>query len=199
MRGYGTSVVGDSLTEEWRKRNIPRKERTSRWPLPPPPAPPGPTEGLSTARPQTRSLEVAVITPPPSPLGRRRLGSRPERVAREGEAGSFRWDPPSSHPPTPVSVWAHPQARQWDRAGPRGWGGAVGLTVICRLGWSLPVTRWRQVCQVKTALVPRLEVGRRHPEVQAGAGSWQKCAPQGSCVDLPGEPSLCSESQFSHL
>lgn len=35
-------------------------------------------------------------------------GSRPERVAREAEAGSFRWDPPSPHiPPTP-HLQSHP-------------------------------------------------------------------------------------------
>lgn len=76
----------------------------------------------------------------------------------------------------------------------------MGLIVTCRLGWSLPVTRGRQVCQVKTALVSGLEVGSRRPEVQAGArSSGKKRAPQGSSVDLPGEPSFCPESRFSCL
>lgn len=89
------------------ERSEPLSGRSLR--APPPPGPcPRPTEGLTTSRPQTLSPGVAVVTPPPTPLGRRLLGPRPERVAREAEAGSFRWDPPSPHiPPTP-HLQSHP-------------------------------------------------------------------------------------------
>lgn len=162
---------------------------------PPPPGPcPRPTEGLTTSRPQTLSPGVAVVTPPPTPLGRRLLG--PGRSAwlgkpRPGVSAGTRLLPIYPPPPT-SSLSLGPLAgpllgnRARDRVGARGWGGAVGLTVICRAGWSLPVARGRWTCQVKTAPVSRLEVGRRRPEVQTGAGSSENCAPQGSAVVLIG-------------
>lgn len=75
----------------------------------------------------------------------------------------------------------------------------MGLTVICRVGWSLPVARGRWACQVKTVPVSRLEVGRRRPEVQAGAGSSENCAPRGSAVVLIGRAFSSALSLSFHI
>lgn len=176
-------MVGGSLIENcW---NIPEKARGSGWRLlardpSPRPAPPAHSRPLHGASPEPPP-GVAVVTLLPSPPGRRRL--YPGRSAwlgkaRPGVSAGTRLLP---NPPIP-----RPAGET------EGGEDAVGLTVICRLGWSLPVTRGRWACRVKGALMCEFEVGRRRPEVLAGAPGVRKtCAPRGGSVDLTAEPPLC--------
>lgn len=169
------------------ERSEPLAGRSLRAP-PPPGSRPRPTEGLTVARPQTLSPGVAVVIPPPTPLGRRRLG--PGRSAwlgkaRPGVSAGTRLlpTPHLQSQPGPTRTPAR-EDRARGRVGARGWGGAVGLTVICRVGWSLPAARGRWVCQVKTAPVSGLEVGRRPLKFKQELGVRKNCAPQGGSVDL---------------
>lgn len=158
--------------------STPEKERGSGRPLPsrapsPRPAPPAHSRLLHGASPGSSSRHYCGNNSAHSP-GVEATVSRSELVAREGAAGSFRWDPPSHQPPAPRPA-----------GGTEGGRDAVGLTVICRLGWSLPVTGGRWACRVRAALVSELEVGPRRPEVYTGArGVGKTCSPLGSSVDL---------------
>lgn len=108
--------------EKW--QDIPKSESALCQPLPAgapslPQAPPAPSKPLSECAPRP-SRHCRGNTASLFPRAKA-AGSRPERMAREGAAGSFRWDPPSPQPPTPSRVWAHPQARRWEGAAVRGW------------------------------------------------------------------------------
>lgn len=148
-------------------------------PLPPARAP-SPVEVPSPrASPDTPPTMVVAVTLLPSPPRQRWLC--PGRSAWLGKArprvsAESRLLP---NPPPPVPR-VRPRVRD-----------VVDLTVfvICRLEWSLPVTRGRWARWVKAAPVSELEVGRRRPEVHAGApGVWKSCPSLCSSVDLTAEP-----------
>lgn len=126
-------VGGSWIEKRW---DIPEKERASGWPLrarapSSRPAPPAHSRPLHSASPKPLSTRCCGNTAAVAP-GAEAAVSWPERVAWEGAAGSFRWDPPSPQPPIP-----RPAGET------EGGEDAVGLTVICRLGWGLPETRGR--------------------------------------------------------
>lgn len=193
--------MGDSFIEMW--QNIPEKKRVSGRPLParapsPRPAPPAHSRPLRSASTDT-PRGVAVVTLLPSPSGRRRQGpgwSAWLGKARPRVSAGTRLLP---NPPPQSWDWAYPQALGWDPAEARGWARRSG-SVICRLGWSLPVARGRWACQVKAALVSGLEVGCRRPEVITRVGNPKNLHFTGQLSWLKtGESALCSVFQFSHL
>lgn len=125
------------------------------------------------ASPDTPPTMVVAVTPLPSPPRQRWLC--PGRSAwlgkaRPGVSAETRLLP---NPPTLV-----PRVR------PRV-GDMVGLPMICRLKWILPVTRGRWARWVKAAPVSE----HRRPEVYAGApGVWKRCPSLCSSVDLTAQP-----------